>query len=146
MKAVSRGLVLTLVLALLAAVIGVWIGTRYIGGDDQASSLHDFVHGELNLSPEQHKQLGALEDEFALRRRGREAQLRAANAELAEAIQSRHEYSPQVQAAVERFHHEMGELQKETILHVLDMRKVMTPEQAAKFDRRISEALTEPSQ
>lgn len=146
MKALSRGLVLTLVLAMLAAVVGVWIGTRYIGRDDQASSLHEFVHGELNLSPQQHEQLDALEDEFAVRRRAREAQLRAANAELAAAIQSRHEYSPEVQAAVERFHHQMGELQKETILHVLDMRKVMTPEQAAKFDRRISEALTEPSQ
>jgi len=145
MKALSRGLVLTLVLAMLAAAVGVWIGTRYVGRNDEASSLHEFVHGELDLSPAQHKQLEALEEDFAVRRRGREAQLRAANAELAAAIQSRHEYSPEVQAAVERFHHQMGELQKETILHVLDMRNVMTPEQAAKFDRRISEALTEPS-
>ena len=145
MKALSRGLVLTLVLALLAAVIGVWIGTRYIGRETSTASVHQFVHSELNLSPAQDKQLEALEEAFAVRRREREAQLRAANAELAAAIQSRHEYSPEVQAAVERFHHEMGELQKETILHVLDMRKVMTPEQAAKFDRRISEALTEQS-
>ena len=145
MKALSRGLVLTLVLALLAAVIGVWIGTRYIGRETSTSSVHQFVHSELNLSPAQDKQLEALEEAFAVRRREREAKLRAANAELAAAIQSRHEYSPEVQAAVERFHHEMGELQKETILHVLDMRKVMTPEQAAKFDRRISEALTEQS-
>ena len=144
MKALSRGLILTLVLALVAAVIGVWIGTRYIGREDK-SSVHQFVHRELNLSSAQDRRLEALEQAFAVRRREREARLRAANAELAAAIQSRHEYSPEVQAAVERFHHEMGELQKETILHVLEMRKVMTPEQAVRFDRRVSEALTEQS-
>ena len=72
-----------------------------------------------------------------------EAELRAANAELARAIQSRHEYSPEVQAAVNRFHAAMGELQKETILHVLAMRTVLTPEQAQQFDTRIGEALTD---
>ena len=36
----------------------------------------------------------------------------------------------------------MGALQLETVQHVLAMRKVLTPEQAAKFDRRVSEALT----
>ena len=78
-----------------------------------------------------------------VRRKAREADLRAANAALAAAIQARHTYSPEVQAAVERFHHTMGELQKETILHVLDMRKVLTPAQAARFDQRIAQALTE---
>jgi Spy/CpxP family protein refolding chaperone len=146
MRVLSRGLILTLILAMLAAVVGVWIGTRYIGREEQDSSLHEFVHHELDLTPAQHTRLGALEQDFAVRRRAREAQLRAANAELAAAIQSRHEYSPQVQAAVERFHHDMGALQKETILHVLEMRKVLTPDQAAKFDRRISEALTETGQ
>ena len=61
---------------------------------------------------------------------------------LAAAIQARHEYGPEVEAAVERFHAAMGALQLETVQHVLAMRKVLTPEQAAKFDRRVSEALT----
>ena len=87
----------------------------------------------------------ALEQDFAVRRRVREAELRAANAQLAAAIQARHEYSPEVAAAVERFHAAMGALQSETVEHVLAMRKVMTPEQAAKFDRRVSEALTNDS-
>ena len=37
----------------------------------------------------------------------------------------------------------MGELQKETVVHILQMRAILTPEQAAIFDRRVSEALTE---
>ncbi len=48
-----------------------------------------------------------------------------------------------MQAAIEHFHHAMGELQKDTIHHTLAMRTVLTPAQAARFDRRIGQALTE---
>ncbi len=143
MSPLIRGLVLTVLLAALAGALGAWGGARYVLRERHEPSLHEFVHEELALSAEQNRRLEALEQEFAVRRRVREAELRAANAELAAAIQARHEYSPQVQAAVERFHIAMGELQKETILHVLAMRTVLTPEQAVKFDRRISEALTD---
>lgn len=143
MKLIGRGLVLTLLLATLAAAAGTWLGARFVAEQRQSPSLHKLVHEQLDLSPDQERRLEVIEQDFAVRRRAREAELRAANAELAAAIQARHEYSPQVQAAVERFHHVMGELQKETILHVLAMRQVLTPEQAAKFDRRIGEALTD---
>lgn len=143
MRHFTRGVLLTLLLAALAGGAGAWIGSRLLVGDQHAPSLHELVHEELKLSPEQERRLEALEQDFAVRRRAREAELRAANAALAAAIQARHEYSPEVQAAVERFHHAMGELQKDTILHVLAMRQVLTPEQAVKFDRRISEALTD---
>lgn len=143
MTGLSRGFVLTLVLTLAAAIGGTWIGARYIYDQRHQPSLHEFVHEELKLDANQKARLEVLEADFAVRRRAREAELRAANAELARAIQERHEYSPEVQAAVERFHHAMGELQKETILHVLGMRTVLTPEQAAEFDKRTGEALTE---
>lgn len=143
MSGVSRGLILTLLLTLFAAIGGTWIGARYIYEQRHQPSLHEFVHEELQLTAEQKQRLEVIEQAFAVRRRAREAELRAANAELARAIQARHEYSPQVQAAVERFHDAMGELQKETILHVLAMRTVLTPDQAVQFDQRIGEALTE---
>ena len=133
MKGLSRGLILTLVLTLFAAVGGTWIGARYIYAQQHQPSLHEFVHEELKLNADQQTRLAALEQDFAVRRRAREAELRAANAELARAVQ----------AAVERFHDAMGELQKETILHVLAMRAILTPEQARQFDARISESLTE---
>ncbi|UTP38235.1 periplasmic heavy metal sensor [Phenylobacterium sp. LH3H17] len=143
MALISRALVVTVVMSMAAAGLGTWIGARYVDRDQRKPTLHEFVHDKLDLTAPQEAQLEDLEQEFAVRRRAREAELRAANAELAAAIQARHENSPEVQAAVERFHHTMGELQKETILHVLDMRKVLTPQQAAKYDRRIAEALTE---
>ena len=140
---ISRGLLLTLVLAVVAAIGGTCIGARYIYAQRHQPSLHEFVHDELRLTAEQKQRLEVLEQDFAVKRLAREAELRAANAELARARQDRHEYSPEVQAAVDHFHRAMGELQKETILHVLAMRTVLTPEQASKFDKRIGEALTE---
>lgn len=140
---VRRGLILTVVLTLAAAIGGTWIGSRYIYDQRHQASLHEFVHEKLRLSGVQKQRIEVLEQGFAIKRRAREAELRAANAELAQAIQIRHEYSMEVQMAVERFHHAMGELQKETILHILAMRTVLTPEQAVLFDRRIAEALTE---
>jgi Spy/CpxP family protein refolding chaperone len=140
-----QGLAFTLVLCMVAAGIGVWAGVRFLGQESRAPALHEFVHDELDLSAAQEARVEALERDFAGRRKTREAQLRAANAELAAAIRARHEYSPEVTAAVERFHQAMGELQKETITHVLDVRKVLTPAQAARYDERIAEALTEES-
>jgi Spy/CpxP family protein refolding chaperone len=143
MTRLLRPLLLTVLLAAIAGAIGAWGGARYVLQRHQQPSLHGFVHEELALTSDQERKLAVIEQDFAVRRRAREAELRAANAELAAAIQARHTYSPDVQSAVERFHHAMGELQKETILHVLAMRTVLTADQAAKFDRRISEALTE---
>jgi Spy/CpxP family protein refolding chaperone len=142
MRRISRGAVLTVVLALLAGVAGGWLGSGRLLSQRPAPSLHEMVHHELKLTPDQDRQIEELEQDFAVRRRAREAELRAANAQLAAAIQARHQYGPEVEAAVERFHAAMGALQLETVQHVLAMRKVLTPEQAAKFDRRVSEALT----
>lgn len=143
MNGISRGFILTLILTAVAAMGGAWIGARYVYDRQHEPSLHAFVHKELRLTADQTRRLDAIERDFTARRQAREVELRAANTDLARAIQARHEYSPQVQAAVERFHDAMGELQKETILHVLAMRTVLTPDQAARFDRRVGEALTE---
>lgn len=142
MARISKGAVLTVILALLAGIGGGWLGSGRFLAYRHPASLHEMVHHELTLSPDQNRRLDALEQDFAVRRKAREAELRAANAQLAAAIQARHEYSPEVQAAVERFHAAMGALQMDTVQHVLAMRRVLTPEQAVKFDRRVSEALT----
>lgn len=141
MKAL-RGALLTIVLAALAAGVGAWGGARYVLSRESEPSLHAFVHDELKLSAEQDRRLQAIERDFSVTRAAREAELRMANAELAAAIDAKHRYSPEVQAAVEHFHDVMGQLQKETIIHVMHMRAILTAEQAAKFDKRVSEALT----
>ena len=71
--------------------------------------------------------------------------MRAANAQLAQAFQQNHAYTPEVQAAIDRFHRAMGELQKETIVHTLAMRSVLTPDQAIRFDETVVRSLTQDS-
>jgi len=144
----SRGLVITAVVAFAAGLAGVWLGmTGMHAYHHQARpGLHEVVHERLNLTSEQTAQIEAIEGDFATRRRAREIEMHAANAELAAAIREEHGYGPRVTAAVARFHHAMGELQSETIRHVFAMREVLTPEQQAIFDTTIVDALTADQQ
>jgi Spy/CpxP family protein refolding chaperone len=100
------------------------------------------VHEELKLSADQERQIEALESAFAERRKSLDAEMRKANAELATAIRASDVAGPEVAAAVHHFHEAMGALQTETIEHVFAMRKILTPEQRARFDDKIAQALT----
>lgn len=137
-----RNLLFTVALAAVAAALGAWGGARYVVGARAPASLHETVHHKLDLTAEQERRIDALEGRFAVRRKALEADMRAANAELASAIEASDGYTPQVQAAVDHFHHAMGALQKETIAHVFDMRAELTPAQAARFDAEVARTLT----
>lgn len=140
----TRGLLLTILLSVAAAAVGAWGGARYVVGQvHHPASLHQTMHTSLNLTAEQDRRIGGLERDYAVRRHALEAEMRAANADLAQAIQANHAYSPAVQQAINRSHHAMSELQKQSILHVLAMRQVLTSEQTARFDDTVVKALTE---
>jgi len=139
-----RGLAVTAIIAFGAGVAGVWVGMTGMRALHHAArpGLHEVVHQRLNLTPDQTARIRAIEAAFATRRRALEIEMQGANAELATAIREEHGYGPRVTAAVERFHHAMGELQSETIQHVFAMREVLTPEQQAIFDTTVADALT----
>ena len=139
-----RSLLLTIVLSVVAAAAGAWGGARYVVSRmHHTASLHQIVHEKLHLTTGQEQRISGLEGDFAVRRHALEADMRAANADLAQAIQQGHAYTPAVQQAIDRSHHAMSELQKQSILHVLAMRQVLTPEQVARFDDTVVKALTE---
>lgn len=129
--------------AFLAAVAGVLIGR---GISDQRpqepNALHELLHDELDLGPQQLARIEKIEKDFAIRRRELELELRADNARLAAAIEAEHGYGPRVTAEIDRSHQAMGELQKETLSHIFAMRAVLRPDQAQKFDRAVVKALT----
>ena len=144
MRPVLRNVVVTVALAVAAGLLGAWTGVRYFADHgDEAAPLHAMLHDGLELTVEQERRLEAAETRFAARRQALEAEIRRANAELAVAIRTSERYGPEVQAAVDHFHRAMGDLQKETILHVFEMRAMLTAEQAAEFDEKVSRALTE---
>lgn len=139
-----RGMLLTLVLSVLVAALGVWGGAEYVKRQMQRPTpLHQLVHEKLNLTAEQKVRLEGIERDHEIKRQLMEAEMRAANAELARAFQQQHAYTPEMQAAIDRFHHAMGELQKETMVHTLAMRSVLTPQQTAKFDDTVVQSLTQ---
>ncbi|MBP8231246.1 MAG: periplasmic heavy metal sensor [Rhizorhabdus sp.] len=144
MKPGLRNLILTIVLVVLAAGGGAWLCAHYVVSHHTGRpSLHDMVHKNLDLTPEQSRRLDAIEKSYASERKRLEGEIRSANRELAVAIQKGEKDSPELNAAIDHLHMAMGALQKATIAHVFDMRSVLTPEQAKTFDAEIVSALTE---
>jgi Spy/CpxP family protein refolding chaperone len=144
MKPGPRNLLITIALAVLAAGGGAWLSARYVVSRNATGpSLHDMVHRDLDLTTEQSRRLDVIEEAYAAERQALEADVRAANRELAAAIQDGRRGSPKVEAAIDHLHTAMGALQKATIAHVFDMRAVLTPEQARAFDAEVIKALTE---
>jgi Spy/CpxP family protein refolding chaperone len=138
MRLVVIGLV-----AFAAALGGVFAGRLIVQPERPSESeIHAVLHKQLKLDAAQHAKIEAIEQRFAARRKALELEMRASNAHLAEAIEAEHGYGPQVTAAIDHTHHVMGEMQKETLEHLFAMRAVLTPGQAAMFDRTVVKALT----
>lgn len=137
---------ITIALTILFAGGAAWIVATYaVSHHETASALHDIVHTALNLNADQEQRLDTIEQKYAEQRKVKEADIRAANRELAAAIQAGHQDSPEVEAAIDHIHMAMGALQKLTVMHVFDMRAVLTPEQAKKFDAKVAAALNDAS-
>jgi len=140
---VTRSALLVAAIAFLAALGGVFVGREIVAARHPVESeLHSLVHREIKLDPAQDAEVDRIEQRFAVRRQAIELELRADNARLADAIEAEHGYGPKVSEAVDRSHHAMGQLQKETLEHIFAMRGVLRPDQAAKFDAAVTRALT----
>ncbi len=143
MKIPLRPVIALLLLTLFAGAVGGALGIAY--GDRMTRSqprLDTLVHHELGLTTEQNNRIEALEEQFAERQKVLQAEMQAANRDLAAALDNEHAYGPQAQAAIDRFHHAEEQLQVATIKHVLAMRSVLDKKQSKKFDRAIHQALT----
>lgn len=134
---------LVAIVAFAAAICGVVVGRVYfIQPQPVESELHSLLHEELDLNRKQKSEIAEIERRFAIRKQALELELRSDNARLADAIEIEHGYGPKVNAAVDRSHEAMGELQKVTLEHIFAMREVLRPDQAGKFDEALVKALT----
>lgn len=141
MTARWKSIAVTVLLAALASGVGAWAGVTWTAQRHEPASLHEIVHRRLDLTPAQETRIDTIERDFAARRAPLEMQLREANRQLATAIAANEGNSPAVQASVDEFHDAMGALQKATIAHAFEMRAVLTPDQARRFDAAVSDAL-----
>lgn len=143
---VRRYLLVALV-AFAASLAALLAGRLWLTPEPRVESeVHALLHQRLTLDAAQERRIHALETAFATRRAALEAEMRADNQRLAQAIAAEHGYGPGVAAAVDRSHHVMGQLQKDTLQHIFAMRAVLRPDQAAQFDAAIVKALTRPAQ
>lgn len=139
----GKRLVLIAFVAFVAALAGTYAGRMLLAPAKQTETeLHALLHNDLNLDPAQQAKIEAIEQRFAVRRKALELEMRAANAHLAAAMQTEHGYGPEVTAAIDHTHMVMGEMQKDTLEHLFAMRAVLTPDQAAKFDKTVTRALS----
>ena len=130
-------------LTLAAGALGGWLGVAY--GERHTApvgDLHTILHHDLDLTAAQNEQIATLEQRYAARRKVFEAEMRAANRDLAVALDADHAFGPKEKAAVDRFHRAEKGLQEATIKHVLAMRAILDAEQSKTFDRAIYKALT----
>ncbi len=146
MMAVSpvwRTVLITAVVALLAGTIGVYGGLVFFGASNHEghSSLDAILHREIGLSADQDHQISEIEASYAARKRSLEAEMRSATREIADAVVEDKTYSERVRRGITAFHMAMGKLQEETILHVFEMRAVLTPAQQSKFDQIVRATL-----
>ena len=106
-----------------------------------SADAHEWLHRELHVTAEQHKALEPIEERFAEKERMHRAEMRAANRQLAAAIRKGNANSPELAAAVHLIHLHMGDLQKDSLDHLFEMRAVLTPEQSDKLMQLAEKAL-----
>ncbi len=140
-----------MVLAGLAAYAGTRLGAGRLAPQTAEAprtrlllrdSVDQMVHHDLKLTADQARRIDDIETRYAHRRNALRAQITSANAELGEALANEMALGTAAQRALEHLQTAMGELQKTTILYVLEVRAVLTPQQQQVLDQKVFESLT----
>ena len=147
MTAFWRNLLVTVVVAGVAAYIGAWAGsTRMHHGPVRASPLREAVHAMsergLKLTPAQQQSIAAIDARYSRKREALRAQISRANAEVADALALEMAFGPKAEQAINHLQSTVGDLQKATILYVLEVRETLTLEQKSVYDEKVVQALT----
>jgi Spy/CpxP family protein refolding chaperone len=142
-----RNLVITVVVALLAGGIGGWMGAQNaLDGDAQLlplrQTVHEIVRRDLKLTASQSAEVQAIEDKYYNRRTTLREEVAVANRELADALMADMAFGREAQQASNHVEQGLGQLQRATILYVLQVRDVLTSEQQMIYDRKVREVLT----
>ena len=140
MKRVLQILALLLAVAIVASVACV-LTARWTGGGH--ADAHHWVHTQLALTADQEKQLVPIERRYDEQRRHFGELIRAANAELAQALLADEGDSPRVKGAIAKIQDAQGQLQDATLRHVFEMKPVLTPEQYSKLLNLTANALSQ---
>jgi Spy/CpxP family protein refolding chaperone len=140
-------LLVTAIVAATAGFAGARMGAQGIGGGAEQTpflreSIATLTREGLDLTAEQRRELEAIEARHTHRRNALRVQISRANLELAGAMSEEMAFGPQAQTAIDHLQSSVGELQSATVLYLIEVRDLLTPEQRAIYDRKVVEALT----
>ena len=146
-----RNLAITVVLAGAAAYAGTRLGELQLSAKPVEpprsrlllrDSVYQMVHQDVVLTDAQRHRIDDIEARYAHRRNELRAKIASANAELGEALANEMALGTAASRALEHQEQDMGDLQRETILYVLEVRAVLTPKQQQVLDQKVFESLT----
>jgi Spy/CpxP family protein refolding chaperone len=137
---VTWALATAVLAALTSLVVLRWFGSH----DEQETDFHQWMHRNLELSPEQHDALEPAEQRFTARQEALLREMAEAERALAEAIRSGDVDSPGITKALEQLHDAQGELQQLTLTHFFEMKEQLDPEQAEKLRQWTHDRLLHP--
>jgi Spy/CpxP family protein refolding chaperone len=130
----SMQLIMMLAIVALVAALASYLSARVFGPlRPHAVNNHEWIHKQLDLTQDEQKALEPVEQKFQEQKVKAVEAIRLANKELADAIRQDQTDSPGVAAAVEKIHRAQGELQKATLEHVFEMKRVLTPQHYQKL-------------
>ncbi|MCB1063981.1 MAG: periplasmic heavy metal sensor [Verrucomicrobiae bacterium] len=133
----------TVAAAAMAATLAVSLNTRTDPGNSEAH-FHEWLHQNLEISPEQEELLMPFEMKFETDRQECRAKIEAAGTALAAAIRSStNAKSPEVEAALQQLIAEQGELQRLTLEHFFAMKQHLSPEQGEKLLHWTHDSITD---
>jgi hypothetical protein len=148
MSVFQRQLLLTVVLAGLAGFTGVWFGAHglAIESSPPAAPLRLAVdeltrRGLVGLTAAQKDKINDIEVRFTHERTRLRARIANANSELADALADEMAIGPKVDTSIDHLKSLIGDLQRETVAYVLDLRGVLTEQQQMVFDEKVVAAL-----
>lgn len=146
MSAYWRNLAITVVVALAAGWAGGALGVRTLAPVEEMlplrQSVSAIVRNDLRLTDEQMHELQNIENRYYDRRIQLRSHVAEANRELADALMNDMAFGREAQQASQHVERGLGDLQRATIVYVLEVRDVLTPEQQVVYDRKVREVLT----
>lgn len=110
--------------------------------DPSGDAFHEWLHSQLEITPEQESRLAPIERSYAEKRGALLREIEEAGHQLAKALEHAPVDRPEVDTALGKIHNAQGQLQQVTIGHFLEMKEALSPDQAAKLLRWTRESIT----
>ena len=138
-----RNILITVALAFIAAFVGARLDAQAPPKPTRAlrDSVYETVHHQLKLTPVQQAAIARIDERYEHGRNARRADIGAADAELAQALANEMALGTAAQRALGHIQASLGEMQRDSVVYVLDVRAVLTPEQQAVLDRQVFQTL-----